>query len=39
MAPADMAEARVNFERLAKLEPTVAEVHATLAAICFKQGI
>ncbi len=31
------AEARSNFEQLAKLEPEVAEVHATLAAIYFKQ--
>jgi predicted Zn-dependent protease len=30
-------EARENFEHLAKLEPNVAEVHATLAAIYFKQ--
>jgi len=31
------AEARQNFEQLAKLEPNIAEVHATLAAIYFKQ--
>lgn len=31
------AEAQVDFENLAKLEPGVAEVHATLAAIYFKQ--
>jgi tetratricopeptide (TPR) repeat protein len=30
-------EARADFEKLAKLEPGVAEVHATLAAIYFKQ--
>jgi predicted Zn-dependent protease len=30
-------EARENFEQLAKLEPNIAEVHATLAAIYFKQ--
>jgi tetratricopeptide (TPR) repeat protein len=30
-------EARENFEHLAKLEPNVAEIHATLAAIYFKQ--
>lgn len=30
-------EARENFEALAKLEPNIAEVHATLAAIYFKQ--
>src|SRR5215469_11152862 len=29
-------EARQNFEQLAKLEPNIAEVHATLAAIYFK---
>jgi tetratricopeptide (TPR) repeat protein len=32
-----MADAQSSFEKLAKLEPTIAEVHATLAAICFKQ--
>jgi predicted Zn-dependent protease len=31
------AEAQANFEKLAKLAPRVAEVHATLAAIYFKQ--
>ena len=31
------AEARDNFEKLAKLEPNIAEVHATLAVIYFKQ--
>lgn len=31
------AEAQVDFENLAKLVPGVAEVHATLAAIYFKQ--
>ena len=31
-----MIEAKASFEKLAKLEPSVAEVHATLAAICFK---
>jgi predicted Zn-dependent protease len=30
------AEARENFEELAKLQPNIAEVHATLAAIYFK---
>lgn len=30
-------EAQQNFEQLAKLEPNIAEVHATLAAIYFKQ--
>ena len=31
------AEARENFEKLARLQPNIAEVHATLAAIYFKQ--
>jgi predicted Zn-dependent protease len=31
------ADAQTNFEKLAKLAPQVAEVHATLAAIYFKQ--
>lgn len=31
------AEARDSFEKLAKLEPGIAEVHAALAAIYFKQ--
>jgi tetratricopeptide (TPR) repeat protein len=30
-------EAQQNFEQLTKLEPNIAEVHATLAAIYFKQ--
>ena len=30
------AEARANYEKLAKLEPGIAEVHATLAVIDFK---
>ncbi len=30
-------EARDNFEQLAKLHPNIAEIHATLAAIYFKQ--
>jgi tetratricopeptide (TPR) repeat protein len=30
-------EARENFEQLAKLQPNLAEIHATLAAIYFKQ--
>src|SRR5438874_1501057 len=30
-------EARENFERLAKLHPNLAEIHATLAAIYFQQ--
>src|SRR5215472_4831472 len=37
MASGHYAEARQNFEQLAKLDPNVAEVHATLAAIYFKQ--
>ncbi len=31
------AAAQADFEKLAKLEPGVAEVHATLAVICFHQ--
>jgi tetratricopeptide (TPR) repeat protein len=37
MATGDFATARSNFEQLVKLDPEVAEVHATLAVICFKQ--
>lgn len=37
MMSGDYATAEQNFEELAKLEPSVAEVHATLAAICFKR--
>ena len=37
MAAGQYAEAREDFEHLARLEPNVAEVHATLAAIYFKQ--
>ena len=37
LAQGRFAEAQANFEKLAKLEPNVAEVHATLAAICFQQ--
>jgi tetratricopeptide (TPR) repeat protein len=36
MIQGDYTLARQSFEQLAKLEPGVAEVHATLAAICFK---
>lgn len=36
MAQGRMADAKASFEKLAKLEPSVAEVHASLAAICFK---
>src|SRR4051795_11437286 len=37
LASGHFPDARENFERLAKLEPNIAEVHATLAAIYFKQ--
>ena len=37
LAAGQYPEARENFEQLAKLEPDIAEVHATLAAIYFKQ--
>ena len=37
LATGHYPEARQNFEQLAKLEPNIAEVHATLAAIYFKQ--
>jgi len=37
IAAGQFGEARKDFEQLAKLEPAVAEVHATLAAIYFKQ--
>ena len=37
LAAGQYPEAQENFERLAKLEPNIAEVHATLAAIYFKQ--
>lgn len=37
MMHADYAAAEQNFEAIAKLEPNIAEVHATLAAICFKR--
>jgi len=36
MTQGRMVDAKASFEKLAKLEPSVAEVHATLAAICFK---
>ena len=36
LAAGQYAEARSNFEQLAKLDPNMAEVHATLAAIYFK---
>lgn len=37
LAQGHYAEAQADFEKLAKLAPNVAEVHATLAAIYFKQ--
>src|SRR5271169_2192694 len=37
LAAGHYPEAQQNFEQLAKLEPNIAEVHATLAAIYFKQ--
>ena len=37
LAAGDYAGARTDFEQLAKLDPEVAEIHATLAAIYFKQ--
>jgi Flp pilus assembly protein TadD len=36
LAAGNFAEARSDFERLEKLHPEVAEVHATLAAIEYK---
>lgn len=37
LAAGQYAEARENFEKLAKLDPSIAEVHATLAVIYFKE--
>ncbi|MFP5228024.1 MAG: tetratricopeptide repeat protein [Acidobacteriota bacterium] len=37
LAHGDYAAAQGYFEKLAQLDPGVAEIHATLAAICFKQ--
>jgi len=37
MAAGNYAAAQTNFENLAKLEPGIAEIHATLAAIYYKQ--
>jgi predicted Zn-dependent protease len=37
LAAGQYAEAQQNFEQLAKLEPGIAEVHATLAIIYYKQ--
>lgn len=36
MAQGRMLDAKASFEKLARMEPSIAEVHATLAAICFK---
>lgn len=36
LAQGQFTEARINFEQLAKLQPGMAEVHATLAVIHFK---
>ena len=36
MAQGRLLDAKTSFEQLARMEPSVAEVHATLAAICFK---
>ncbi len=37
LAQGHIAAAQEDFEKLAKLEPGVAEVHATLAALCYQQ--
>ncbi len=37
LAQGHYAEAQAAFEKFAKLDPGVAEIHATLGAICFKQ--
>jgi predicted Zn-dependent protease len=37
LASGDYDEARIKFEELAKLEPRVGEIHATLAVIYFKE--
>jgi predicted Zn-dependent protease len=37
LAAGQYSEARTNFEQLAKLQPGIGEVHATLAVIYFKQ--
>lgn len=37
LAQGHLATAQTDFEKLATLEPQVAEVHATLAAICYQQ--
>ncbi len=38
LAQGRFAEAQSDFEKLAKLDPDVAEIHATLGVIYFKQG-
>src|SRR5579862_8179498 len=37
LAAGRYSEAQTNFEQLAKLEPGIAEVHATLAVIYYQQ--
>jgi tetratricopeptide (TPR) repeat protein len=36
MSQGRMTDAKESFEKLVRMNPSVAEVHATLAAICFK---
>jgi tetratricopeptide (TPR) repeat protein len=36
IAQGRMLDAKAQFEKLARMQPFVAEVHATLAAVCFK---
>src|ERR1035438_5515069 len=38
LAQGHYAEAQADFEKLAKLDPGVAEIHATLGAIYFQRG-
>ncbi len=38
MAAGHYDEARAAFERLEKMDPSVAEVHATLGVLCYKLG-
>ena len=38
LAQGQYAEAQADFEKLAKLDPGVAEIHATLGAIYFQRG-
>ncbi len=37
LAAGNFSQAQVAFEKLARLEPSIAEIHATLAAIYFKE--